>query len=285
MTTAELEFLGELEEEFKAMPQFGYRSYPFSESFAEAEGEQPLYCPSPARLTIRGYPRYQNTVASLPAPEQVKLRQLARAVVGSFQNGCSPVRVIFITGHADRDVQRGRDFENRVSRARAHQTMRALIAFINDTAIASRIMWRARGAGSSQLAVPNPRTEIDRRLNRRVDILPISCGSLVANRRFLTTAMAGAVSNVCRIGPLPTSGCKWENNRCVSDGNRCQWPDFCEATFGICECKRRHLPPPPPPPGRCFRIPGFGCANEGCTPPYYCDESCTCVRQSGPLTA
>src|SRR5262249_27798138 len=174
MNAAELELLGELENELETTPQFGYGSSPVSESFAEAKWEQPLGCPSPTRLTLRGYPRYQNTVASLPAPEQIKLRLFARAIVGSFRNGCSPVRIIFITGHADRDVQRGRDFENRVSRERALQLMRALIAFINNPAIASRIMWKARGAGSSQLAAPNPRTEIDQRLNRRVDILPIS---------------------------------------------------------------------------------------------------------------
>lgn len=152
------------------------RFYPLPGPLAEAEWEQPLACPSPTRITISGYPRYQNTVASLPANEQSKLRQLAQAIVGSFRSEHNPVRIVFITGHADRDVQGGREFENRVSRDRALQTMRALKALINNEAIASRIIWKYRGVGSSQSAVPSPKTERDRRLNRRVDISPISCG-------------------------------------------------------------------------------------------------------------
>jgi outer membrane protein OmpA-like peptidoglycan-associated protein len=201
MNAAELELLGGLEDELETTPQFGYRSYPISESFAEAEWVQPLECPRAERMVVRGYPRYGRAAASLPAAEQAKLRQFARAVVESFREGCSPVRILFITGHADRDVQRGRDFENRVSRERALQIGRTLLAFMNNRVIASRIMWKYRGAGASQLAVPNPSTESDRRLNRRVEILPISCSSLVANRRFLVTAQEVYLEALWRITP------------------------------------------------------------------------------------
>jgi outer membrane protein OmpA-like peptidoglycan-associated protein len=127
-------------------------------------------CPGPTRETVSGFSRYQNTVASLPPGEQQKLRLLAQRIVRSYQRGCRPIREVRLIGHADRDVQRGRQFENRISHERALAVRHALERLIGNRAISSRIRWDVRGVGSSQLVVQNPRTEAERRRNRRVDI-------------------------------------------------------------------------------------------------------------------
>ena len=136
---------------------------------------------------------------------------------------------------------------------------------MNNRVIASRIMWKYRGAGASQLAVPNPRTESDRRLNRRVEILPISCSSLVANRRFLSTAMAGALRSAC--GTEPPFGCtRSPEGRCVRVG--CKWPYRCVERGLLCLCERGEVPKPST---ECELLPGgIGCRNISCQPPRRC---------------
>ena len=128
-------------------------------------------CPGPTREVIVGFPRYQNTPASLPPVEQQKLRRLAQAIVRSYQRGCRPIRVVRLVGHADRDVQRGHPFENRISRERALAVRQELERLISNRAISSRIRWDVQGAGSSQLVAQIPRTEAERRRNRRVEII------------------------------------------------------------------------------------------------------------------
>jgi outer membrane protein OmpA-like peptidoglycan-associated protein len=128
-------------------------------------------CPGPTRLTVSGFPRYQNTAASLPPSEQQKLRLLAQRIVRSYQGGCRPIQVVRLIGHADRDVQRGRPFESRISRERALAVRHALERLIDNRVISSRIRWDVYGTGSSQLVVQNPRPEGERSRNRRVEVL------------------------------------------------------------------------------------------------------------------
>src|SRR5271156_109442 len=74
---------------------------------AEREGAGGEACPGPVRVTVSGFSRYREDVASLPATERRKVEQTARLIVGSYQAGCSPVVQVELVGHADRDAQRG----------------------------------------------------------------------------------------------------------------------------------------------------------------------------------
>ena len=134
------------------------------------EREQALACPGPSSQTVSGFPRYQNSVRSLPPVEQQKIRSIARLISQSFQPGCPPIRTVRLVGHADRDVQRGAVFEKRISAERALAVQQALKQLISNPAISSRIAWDAGGVGATSLVVPNPRNEAERARNRRVEI-------------------------------------------------------------------------------------------------------------------
>jgi len=204
-------------------------------------------CPAPAPITLSGFPRYQNTVGSLSPGEQMKLRQFARMVVGSFRPGCSRVALIRITGHADLDLQRGRAFEARISRERALQTARALARLINNEGVSSRIRWRIGGAGSSRLVVKSLASESDRRRNRRVEISTLRCAQTTAARGFAATGASvcgpqfdndcykKCCLEFCRHPSCIMAGCFNENTVCQ---NRCSSRkdclSLCEALFQRC---------------------------------------------------
>jgi V8-like Glu-specific endopeptidase/outer membrane protein OmpA-like peptidoglycan-associated protein len=137
---------------------------------AEYESGQMPGCPHSGASAVSGFSRYSNAVNALPASEQSKLRSIAAQIVRSFRRGCRPVRLVKLTGHADRDYQRGAAFEKQMSMSRAITVKRALQAFINNGVISSRIRWQISGAGASRLVVANPANEVQRARNRRVEI-------------------------------------------------------------------------------------------------------------------
>jgi hypothetical protein len=138
-------------------------------------------CPRPTAQIVSGFARYSNAVASLPRPEQEKIRASARVMVGSFQPNCQPVVSVGLVGHADRDVQRGPVFAKRISTERAQAVRQALESSIADPNILGRIRWQVVGAGADLLLVPNPKTEVERARNRRVEIFlgPIPMDGLI----------------------------------------------------------------------------------------------------------
>ncbi len=149
-----------------------------------------LTCPQSAHVTVGRFPRYQQSIQSLPLQERAKIRGLARLIVNSFRPGCQPLNSIRLVGHADRDAQRGTEFEKKISGERAARLKEALIRAIASPAIVARINWRTVAAGSTQLTVPLPRTEPDRAKNRRVEVF-ISKGAQctippTANRPFVS---------------------------------------------------------------------------------------------------
>jgi outer membrane protein OmpA-like peptidoglycan-associated protein len=187
MTAREFEFLGELEDEFEEEaaelePIFS-REEATAQRFGEMEGEQALACPRPTRVTVSGFTRYSNSVASLPPNEQAKIKNIATLIITSFQPGCKPLLGIMLIGHADRDWQRGPAFERQISVQRALQVRSALSSAINNlgrgSSVAagarflSSIDWQYKGAGASRLVVPNPTTEQQRARNRRVEIFSV----------------------------------------------------------------------------------------------------------------
>lgn len=140
------------------------------ETEGEWEAEEAPSCPRLAAVTVTGFPRYAETIASLPTAEQQKVRQLAGIVVSSYRPGCHQVRRVELVGHADRDYQRGPGFEQRISAQRALTVQRAIQQLIGNPAIRSRIVWNTRGAGAGNLVVPSPRNEAERSRNRRVEV-------------------------------------------------------------------------------------------------------------------
>jgi hypothetical protein len=129
--------------------------------------------PRPIRVTVSGFSRYSNRIASLPAHEQIRLRKVARLIAGSFRPNCRPIVAVRLVGHANYDSSRDRhdpDYMMRISRARALAVRQVLERLIDNPAIASRLAWDVRAAGANRPAIPNPTTETARRHNRRVEV-------------------------------------------------------------------------------------------------------------------
>jgi outer membrane protein OmpA-like peptidoglycan-associated protein/pimeloyl-ACP methyl ester carboxylesterase len=119
------------------------------------------------RETISGFSRHSNAI---PHQERAKIVRIAQLIVQSYRSG-QPIRTVRLVGHADRDVKRGASFEKKISGDRALEVKKQLINSIRSPTIASRVSWQIKALGSTQLVVPNPKTENDRRRNRRVDII------------------------------------------------------------------------------------------------------------------
>jgi len=171
----------------------------------EEEWEQPPGS-SPRGQTIRetvsGFSRYSNAI---PPQERAKIARIAQIIVQSYRSG-QPIRTVRLVGHADRDIQRGASFENKISGDRALAVQKVLIAAIKNPSIASQISWQRVSAGASRLIVQNSRTEGDRLRNRRVDILlPISCNALPVYGQFMSRAMLASTAQRCGgTPPCPT---------------------------------------------------------------------------------
>lgn len=149
----------------------------------EAEFEQALEvahqemmrhaCPSATSVIISGFSRYANSVKSLAPTEQNKIRKIAGLITRSSRLGCPFFLTVQLTGHADFDPlreQRQPGFMHKISVQRALAVKKALIRLINNTAISARVAWSVLGAAATRLAVPNPRSEQERKLNRRVEV-------------------------------------------------------------------------------------------------------------------
>jgi uncharacterized protein DUF4056 len=126
------------------------------------------------RETIGGFPRYQQRVQSLSVQERTKIDRIAGLIVRSHRPGSRPIREVSLIGHADRDQQRGRAFEVKISRDRAREIQRALVSAAirqsRSRVLVARLRWRIEGAGATQMIARSPRSESDRARNRRVDV-------------------------------------------------------------------------------------------------------------------
>ena len=208
---------------FEAPASFEAASYTLSEYYSnsEWEGERGLQEASPyglgekeweqvpissprgqsIRETIAGFSRYSNAI---PPQEKVKIARIAQMIVQSYRSG-QPIRTVRLVGHADRDVQRGANFEKKISGDRALAVQQALIRTINNHAISSQIGWQRVPTGASQLIVKNPTAEQARSRNRRVEILlSISCGSLPIYSSLMSRSMLNSAIQLCGAPPVPT---------------------------------------------------------------------------------
>jgi outer membrane protein OmpA-like peptidoglycan-associated protein len=129
--------------------------------------------PRPISETVGRFGTHQNTVASLPPEEKAKIKRMAGVILESYRPGRRAVRSVQLTGHADRDPQADRrqpGFTRAISQQRAVAVQRALQA-LTGPAVSARIRWLVQGVGATRLVVPNPRSEMDRSRNRRVEIV------------------------------------------------------------------------------------------------------------------
>lgn len=132
------------------------------------------------RVTVSRFPRYKNEVASLPPEERQKIDQAARLVAESYARDRRPITTIRFIGHADFDTPRRPVFELQVSAQRASNVMRALRAAVDREGarligsggpLSARLRWQRFSLGAAVPVVRQPRHELDRSRNRRVDIL------------------------------------------------------------------------------------------------------------------
>jgi hypothetical protein len=150
--------------------------------------------PGPFRMIVSGFSRYHDTVSSLTILQRIRLVIAADFIAESFRPGSLPITSAKIIGHADVDAERGKRFEDKISKARAADVLRdlksrvdALTWEFNPTTspwrrtgpLSASIDWTSNGVGASVPAPENVRrgrtpgnmTEADRQLNRRVEIL------------------------------------------------------------------------------------------------------------------
>jgi hypothetical protein len=138
--------------------------------------------PPPARRSVSGFPAHTQTVANLPLLEQIDLRMMAEWAIDTHEFAGFPVIKITCIGHADRDFQRGKKYEQQISERRAEAVKTFFMNEINRLSfsifdlmqpgfvpIVKRIAFESRGVGSSE-HVP-AQNEAGRRRNRRVTMV------------------------------------------------------------------------------------------------------------------
>jgi len=139
-------------------------------------------CPVDSPTVIRGFTRYDNNISLLPPEQQNKLTVIAQEIANSQSGaaGVMPVTQVIAVGHADPDPAmeaRHPGFLQYVSEKRAHAVLELLncryIALTSNirTGTLSGNDWIGVGRGARVLAIPAPRTEEERKCNRRAEII------------------------------------------------------------------------------------------------------------------
>ncbi len=141
---------------------------------------------------ISGFPEYQTDLTS---EQNADLGRLAQQVVDS-QSSAHPISAVVVVGYADRDLRTNNpnrkpgetheQFEMRVSTDRANAARDLLKSKISalaaargsktilDSMVSDPRRMKTVGMGANDLLVQNPRSESDRRLNRRVEIFLVT---------------------------------------------------------------------------------------------------------------
>ena len=143
-----------------------------------AASQQVARAQQPTSLTISDFPRY---ATALNDSQRNELRRFARALVGATLAGARTS--VNITGHADFD-SKGRDFELSVSQERARGAEAALKSLVMEEAAKvglsanalGAISYQTVGVGTRNPLFSNPRSEEERRGNRRVEFTWSSAG-------------------------------------------------------------------------------------------------------------
>jgi hypothetical protein len=139
----------------------------------------PTRCPADEPYTVRGFGRYSDDIRLLPDQQKNKLATIAleisKMASGRPDRGMSelpPAAQVLVVGHADLDAARESHepgFLQFISEKRA-AAVRSYLCSRVGTSLIFRIDWFEIGLGARALAVSNPRTEAERKCNRRVEI-------------------------------------------------------------------------------------------------------------------
>ncbi len=138
--------------------------------------------PPPVKRSVSGFPPHTKTVANLPLLEQIDLRMMAEWAIDTHEFAGFPVVKITCIGHADRDFQRGKAYEQQISVDRAEAVKRFFVNEISRLSfsifdmmqpgfvpVSRRITYVSRGVGSAEHKPAQ--TEAGRLRNRRVTIV------------------------------------------------------------------------------------------------------------------
>jgi phosphatidylserine/phosphatidylglycerophosphate/cardiolipin synthase-like enzyme/subtilisin family serine protease len=135
-------------------------------------------CPPTGKTMLKpvyGWDRYKRQVEELPPDQQAVLTDIGNTIKISYEPGCQPVQTVQINGHADWDTPRNPQREQQMSEERAQMAADWLKNYVGNK-IADKITWDVRGFGATQLKKEPPKTEEDRRQNRRVEIyIKVAC--------------------------------------------------------------------------------------------------------------
>jgi outer membrane protein OmpA-like peptidoglycan-associated protein len=131
-------------------------------------------CPSDSNLSVTGFSRFSDNIRQLPEDQFVKLQRVFHNIDHSLSGagGVTPVTQVVIIGHADKDAAReSREpgFQQFISERRTLAVYFYLSCRLGE-AKANRLRWKRVGHGARALAVLHPRTEAERKCNRRVEI-------------------------------------------------------------------------------------------------------------------
>jgi len=146
---------------------------------SEAEMEAPSgRCPADSPYVIRGFNQYSDDIRSLPQGQGTKTARLATEITGGKLGspGVAPVTEVVVVGHADMDAAREKrepGFLQFMSEKRALAVLKDLQCkvYSKSRQVATEVRWTVLGRGAKALTVSNPRTEAERKCNRRVEIM------------------------------------------------------------------------------------------------------------------
>ena len=157
--------------------------YPFRVGVRSADYESAAArCPPDKPYTVTRFGRYAVHVRELPESQVKKLQRIADEIRNSLSGtaAAKPITQVFILGHADPDPAReSREpgFQQYISEVRAYQAYNYVSCNLGET-LARRVRWIRVGRGARSLAVPKPRTEAERKCNRRVEFVLVRTSSL-----------------------------------------------------------------------------------------------------------
>jgi peptidoglycan hydrolase-like protein with peptidoglycan-binding domain len=167
-------------------------------------------CAAGGPFRVDGFPRYENTVASLPPNGRRRLAQIADVIVRSYRPECRPVRTVQVYGHADWDTPRNFRREMQISEQRAERVADWLRTRVGPS-LAARITWDLAGFAATQLTAP-PITELNRRRNRRAEIFLLPqvglppCSCLLPGHPHFNTWLQSGLRRVLRSPQVRVDG-------------------------------------------------------------------------------
>jgi hypothetical protein len=195
---------------------------PAPHTVAANDGDTPLAemealtgrCPVETPYVIRGFNQYSDDIRLLPPSQQTKFAVIA-AEIASSQSGSTPITQVLVVGHADPDAAREMrepGFVQFMSEKRALAAFEDLFCRVTAKTRphVPDVRWMATGRGAKAVAVPNPRTEAERKCNRRVEITllrsPQPSPRLDDNQRLEVAADHATFRDIYHVALQGTSG-------------------------------------------------------------------------------